>query len=118
MNAAQTETELLLSRMAATRPLAEPAGFAAARRTRVVRALFDRHVRILERRSRVLKWQRRALWLAVAAMPVLAVTGGWYFRSLAMPTIAFVEKFRDEFEAHLDGKPCPFERPRRGASAG
>ena len=27
----------------------------------------------------------------------------------AMPTIAFVEKFRDEFEAHLDGKPCPFE---------
>ena len=28
----------------------------------------------------------------------------------AMPTISFVEKFRDEFEAHLDGKPCPFER--------
>jgi len=28
----------------------------------------------------------------------------------AMPTIAFVEKFRDEFEAHLDGKPCPFEK--------
>ncbi len=27
----------------------------------------------------------------------------------AMPTIAFVEKFRDEFEAHLDGAPCPFE---------
>jgi NADH-quinone oxidoreductase subunit F len=27
----------------------------------------------------------------------------------AMPTISFVEKFRDEFEAHLDGKPCPFE---------
>jgi NADH-quinone oxidoreductase subunit F len=27
----------------------------------------------------------------------------------AMPTIAFVEKFRDEFEAHLDGKPCPYE---------
>jgi NADH-quinone oxidoreductase subunit F len=26
-----------------------------------------------------------------------------------MPTIAFVKKFRDEFEAHLDGKPCPFE---------
>jgi NADH-quinone oxidoreductase subunit F len=24
----------------------------------------------------------------------------------AMPTISFVEKFRDEFEAHLDGKPC------------
>ncbi len=31
----------------------------------------------------------------------------------AMPTIAFVEKFRDEFEAHLDGRPCPFERSER-----
>jgi NADH-quinone oxidoreductase subunit F len=28
----------------------------------------------------------------------------------AMPTIAFVEKFRDEFEAHLEGRPCPFEK--------
>jgi NADH-quinone oxidoreductase subunit F len=28
----------------------------------------------------------------------------------AMPTISFVEKFRDEFEAHLDGQPCPFDR--------
>ena len=27
----------------------------------------------------------------------------------AMPTIAFVQKFRREFEDHLDGKPCPFE---------
>jgi NADH-quinone oxidoreductase subunit F len=27
----------------------------------------------------------------------------------AMPTLAFVEKFRDEFEAHLEGRPCPFE---------
>lgn len=27
----------------------------------------------------------------------------------AMPTIAFVEKFRDEFEAHLNGAPCPCE---------
>ncbi|HOK44808.1 MAG TPA: NADH-quinone oxidoreductase subunit NuoF [Bryobacteraceae bacterium] len=27
----------------------------------------------------------------------------------AMPTIAFVEKFREEFEAHLNGAPCPFE---------
>jgi NADH-quinone oxidoreductase subunit F len=26
----------------------------------------------------------------------------------AMPTIAFVKKFRHEFEAHLDGKPCPY----------
>jgi NADH-quinone oxidoreductase subunit F len=33
----------------------------------------------------------------------------------AMPTIAFVEKFRDEFEAHLGGKPCPFERSERMA---
>ena len=32
----------------------------------------------------------------------------------AMPTIAFVEKFRDEFEAHLDGKPCPFRRSAGG----
>ena len=28
----------------------------------------------------------------------------------AMPTMAFVKKFRKEFEDHLDGKPCPFER--------
>jgi NADH-quinone oxidoreductase subunit F len=28
----------------------------------------------------------------------------------AMPTIAFVEKFRDDFEAHLEGRPCPYER--------
>jgi NADH-quinone oxidoreductase subunit F len=27
-----------------------------------------------------------------------------------MPTIAFVKKFRKEFEDHLDGKPCPFEK--------
>jgi NADH-quinone oxidoreductase subunit F len=26
-----------------------------------------------------------------------------------MPTMAFVKKFRKEFEDHLDGKPCPFE---------
>jgi NADH-quinone oxidoreductase subunit F len=36
----------------------------------------------------------------------------------AMPTIAFVEKFRDEFEAHLNGKPCPFEDARQGVLAG
>jgi NADH-quinone oxidoreductase subunit F len=29
-----------------------------------------------------------------------------------MPTIAFVKKFRQEFEDHLDGKPCPFEKER------
>jgi NADH-quinone oxidoreductase subunit F len=27
-----------------------------------------------------------------------------------MPTMAFVKKFRKEFEDHLDGKPCPFEK--------
>ena len=27
----------------------------------------------------------------------------------ALPTISIVEKFRDEFEAHLLGKPCPYE---------
>ncbi len=27
----------------------------------------------------------------------------------AMPAISFVEKFADEFEAHLDGAPCPFD---------
>ncbi len=26
----------------------------------------------------------------------------------AMPTIAFIKKFRQEFEDHLDGKPCPY----------
>jgi NADH-quinone oxidoreductase subunit F len=27
----------------------------------------------------------------------------------AMPVISMVKKFREEFEAHLDGRPCPFE---------
>jgi NADH-quinone oxidoreductase subunit F len=27
----------------------------------------------------------------------------------AMPTISIVKKFRGEFEAHLNGKPCPYE---------
>jgi NADH-quinone oxidoreductase subunit F len=27
----------------------------------------------------------------------------------ALPTISIVEKFRQEFEDHLDGRPCPFE---------
>src|ERR1041384_7580375 len=35
----------------------------------------------------------------------------------AMPTIAFVKKFRKEFEAHLDGKPCPFEHAAEPALA-
>jgi NADH-quinone oxidoreductase subunit F len=28
----------------------------------------------------------------------------------AIPTISIVEKWRQEFEDHLDGKPCPYER--------
>jgi NADH-quinone oxidoreductase subunit F len=28
----------------------------------------------------------------------------------ALPTMSIVEKFRGEFEAHLDGKPCPYEK--------
>ena len=31
----------------------------------------------------------------------------------AMPTIAFVQKFREEFEMHLSGRPCPFESKYR-----
>ena len=31
----------------------------------------------------------------------------------AMPIISLVEKFPQEFEAHLDGKPCPFEETAR-----
>ncbi len=27
----------------------------------------------------------------------------------AMPTISIVEKFYHEFEAHLNGRPCPYE---------
>jgi NADH-quinone oxidoreductase subunit F len=27
-----------------------------------------------------------------------------------MPTIAFVKKFRQEFEDHLEGRPCPYEK--------
>jgi len=27
----------------------------------------------------------------------------------AMPMMSIVEKFRDDFEAHLDGKPCPYQ---------
>ncbi len=35
----------------------------------------------------------------------------------AMPTIAFVEKFRHEFEDHLNGKPCPYERAEEMVTA-
>jgi NADH-quinone oxidoreductase subunit F len=27
-----------------------------------------------------------------------------------MPTMAFIKKFRKEFEDHLEGRPCPFEK--------
>jgi len=27
-----------------------------------------------------------------------------------MPTISIVKKFRKEFEDHLEGRPCPFEK--------
>ena len=32
----------------------------------------------------------------------------------ALPTISIVEKFRHEFEDHLNGKPCPYEQRRDG----
>jgi NADH-quinone oxidoreductase subunit F len=31
----------------------------------------------------------------------------------ALPTISIVQKFRDDFEEHLNGKPCPFEPAAR-----
>ncbi|MDQ6666428.1 MAG: NADH-quinone oxidoreductase subunit NuoF [Acidobacteriota bacterium] len=31
----------------------------------------------------------------------------------ALPTISIVEKFTDEFEAHLEGRPCPYEKANR-----
>ena len=36
----------------------------------------------------------------------------------AMPTIAFVEKFRSEFEDHLNGKPCPYAKAEVGELVG
>ena len=33
----------------------------------------------------------------------------------AMPIISYVQKFRKEFEDHLDGKPCPYERVQEPA---
>src|SRR5712691_4356554 len=35
----------------------------------------------------------------------------------ALPTISIVEKFRNEFEDHLNGKPCPFEHARQLVTA-
>ena len=36
----------------------------------------------------------------------------------AMPVISYVQKFREEFEAHLDGRPCPFEKVAEPALVG
>jgi NADH-quinone oxidoreductase subunit F len=35
----------------------------------------------------------------------------------ALPTISIVEKFTDEFEAHLNGQPCPYEKSSRLVTA-
>ena len=35
----------------------------------------------------------------------------------AMPTISIVEKFRHDFEAHLNGKPCPYEHANHMVTA-
>src|SRR5213082_2432702 len=35
----------------------------------------------------------------------------------ALPTISIVEKFTDEFEAHLNGEPCPYEKSSRPVAA-
>ena len=33
----------------------------------------------------------------------------------AMPIISYVQKYRKEFEDHLDGKPCPYEKVQEAA---
>ena len=33
----------------------------------------------------------------------------------AMPIISYIQKFRKEFEDHLDGKPCPYEKAAEAA---
>ena len=35
----------------------------------------------------------------------------------ALPTQSIVEKWREEFEAHLDGKPCPYDKSSRLVAA-
>src|SRR5476651_1979294 len=35
----------------------------------------------------------------------------------ALPTISIVEKFTDEFEAHLNGEPCPYDKTSRLVAA-
>jgi NADH-quinone oxidoreductase subunit F len=35
----------------------------------------------------------------------------------AMPIISYIQKYRQEFEDHLDGKPCPFEKAAEAVMA-
>jgi NADH-quinone oxidoreductase subunit F len=44
------------------------------------------------------------------AQNILGRTFGPLGDAAAMPTISIVKHFRHEFEAHLDGQPCPFEK--------
>jgi hypothetical protein len=81
MNPSQTRAEEMLRQMAAMRAQPEPAERAAARRARVILSLSELQSRLIERRHRVRQWQRRAAWLALAAMPALAVGGGWYLHT-------------------------------------
>jgi hypothetical protein len=81
MNPAQDRAEELLRQMAAMRAQPEAAERAAGRRARVILSLSDLQSRLIERRRRVRQWQRRMAWLALAAMPALAVGGGWYLHT-------------------------------------
>jgi hypothetical protein len=81
MNPAQAQAEAMLRQMASTRALPEPAERAAARRARVILSLSDLQGKLIERRNRVRQWRRRVAWLAAAAMPALAVGGGWYLHT-------------------------------------
>jgi hypothetical protein len=81
MNPVQAQAEEMLRRMAGVRALPEPAERAAARRARVILSLSDLQGKLIDRRHRVRLWQRRVAWLALAAMPALAVGGGWYLHT-------------------------------------
>jgi NADH-quinone oxidoreductase subunit F len=35
----------------------------------------------------------------------------------AMPIISYIQKYRQEFEDHLDGKPCPYEKTAEAVEA-
>ena len=37
--------------------------------------------------------------------------------SLSMPVKSFIPKFREEFEAHLNGEPCPYDKSSRLVAA-